>query len=522
MSRIRVVATFALISIALPIIAQVPQERVDLDAIYKIKDEGINRSQVMDIVSYLTDVYGARLTGSPQIKAAAEWAKKKLSEWEVVNVNLEQWGPFGRGWTNEKFTARAVSNGGSFPLIAYPKAWTPGTNGPIEADVVIAVISNDQEFDKFRDQLRGKYVMIATMPDVQAQFQAQGRRFTDEELQTMSTQPVQPPRGGAPGQRGGQGGGRGNAPTFNDRRQKFFLDEGVVATIEPSRGSGGTLFVQSGGGRNLTDPPVTGQVVMSVEHYGRLWRMIQKNVPVRIEMDIQNKFYDQDLNSFNVVGEIPGTDRADELVMLGAHFDSWHTGTGATDNAAGSAVMMEAMRILKATGLKMRRTVRIGLWTGEEEGLLGSRAYVTQHFGDRTDMKLKPDHAKFSAYFNVDNGTGAIRGVYLQGNESVAPIFQAWMQPLKNLGMTTLSIRNTNGTDHLSFDAVGLPGFQFIQDPVEYDSRTHHSNMDVYERIQASDLMKDAVIVATFAYHAANRDEKLPRKPLPQPQRGGR
>src|SRR5205809_6627517 len=201
--------------------------------------------------------------------------------------------------------------------------------------------------------------------------------------------------------------------------------------------------------------------------------------------------------------------------MLGAHFDSWHSGTGATDNAAGSAVMLEAIRILKATGLKMRRTVRLALWTGEEEGILGSRAYVTQHFADRIDMKVKPDHSKFSAYFNLDNGTGAIRGVYLQGNEAVAPIFQAWMQPFKNLGMTTLTIRNTGGTDHQSFDAVGLPGFQFIQDPIEYDSRTHHSNMDVYERVQANDMMRNAVIVATFAYNAANRDEKLPRKPLP-------
>jgi len=229
-------------------------------------------------------------------------------------------------------------------------------------------------------------------------------------------------------------------------------------------------------------------------------------------------FYDGDLNSFNIVGEIPGTDKTDEVVMLGAHFDPWHTGTGATDNAAGSAVMLEAMRILKATHVRLRRTVRLGLWTGEEEGLLGSRAYVTQHFADRADMQLKPDHPKFVGYFNLDNGTGAIRGVYLQGNEAVAPIFQAWMQPFKNLGMTTLSIRNTGGTDHLSFDAVGLPGFQFIQDPVEYNSRTHHSNMDVYERIQAPDMMKNAVIVASFVYLTANRDEKLPRKPLPAPQ----
>jgi carboxypeptidase Q len=515
----RIIAAFFALLLALPIVAQMPQEKVDLDAIYKIKDEGLNHSQVMDTLSYLTDVYGGRLTGSPQIKAAAEWTKKKLTEWELTNVHLETWGPFGRGWTNEKFTARAISPDSRFPLIAYPKAWTPGTNGTVEADVVMAVINTDQDFEKFRGQLRGKYVMMAAMRDVPAEFQAPGRRFTDEDLANISNQQVQAPRGGGPGQRGGAGGGRGNnPPNFNQRRLKFFLDEGVVATIEPGQGSGGTVFVQGGGGRNLTDPPVPAQVVMAVEHYGRIWRMLEKKIPVRIEMDIQNKFYDDDLNSFNIVGEIPGTDKADELVLLGAHFDSWHTGTGATDNAAGSAVMLEAMRILKATHLKMRRTVRLGLWTGEEEGLLGSRAYVTQHFADRADMKLKPDHAKFAGYFNLDNGTGAIRGVYLQSNEAVAPIFQAWMQPFKNLGMTTLSIRNTGGTDHLSFDAVGLPGFQFIQDPLEYNSRTHHSNMDVYERVQAPDMMKNAVILASFGYLTANREEKLPRKPLPAPQ----
>ena len=512
-----IIAALFAFFLAIPIVAQAPPEKVDLDAIYKIKNEGLNHSQVMDTLSYLTDVYGGRLTGSPQIKAAAEWTKKKLTEWELTNVNLESWGPFGRGWSNEKFTARVIAPAGSFPLIAYPKAWTPGTSGVVTTDVVTAVINNEQDFDKFRGQLRGKYVMTTAVRDVPAQFQAPGRRLTDEDLVNLSNQPVQPPRGGGPGQRGA-GGGRGNAPNFNERRLKFYLDEGVVATIEPGQGSGGTVFVQSGGGRNLTDAPVPAQIVMAVEHYGRIWRMLEKKIAVRIEMDIQNKFYDDDLNSFNIVGEIPGTDKADELVMLGAHFDSWHTGTGATDNAAGSAVMLEAMRILKATHLRLGRTVRLALWTGEEEGILGSRAYVTQHFADRTDMKLKPDHAKFAGYFNVDNGTGAIRGVYLQGNEAIAPLFQAWMQPFKNLGMTTLAIRNTGGTDHLSFDAVGLPGFQFIQDPVEYNTRTHHSNMDVYERIQAPDMMKNSVIVAAFAYLAANRDEKLPRKPLPAPQ----
>ena len=517
MKPAKVLSAAILLLFAIPIVAQMQQEKVDLDAIYKIKEEGLNRSQVMNTLSYLTDVYGARLTGSPQIKAAGEWAKKQMTEWELVKVNLETWGPFGRGWSNEKLVAQVVSPS-SFPVIAYPKAWTPGTNGLVAGDAIIAVVNNEQDFNRFRGKLRGKYALITAMPDVPAQFQALGRRYTDEELLGISNQPIQPPRGGGNGQRGGAGGGGGNPANFNQQRLKFFIDEGVAATIEPGRGTGGTVFVQSGGGRTSNDPPVPAQIVMAVEHYGRIWRTVQKNVPVRLEMDIQNKFYDEDPNSFNVVGEIAGTDKADELVMLGAHFDSWHTGTGATDNAAGSAVMMEAMRILKATGLKMRRTVRIALWTGEEQGLLGSRAYITQHFADRQNMNLKPDHSKLSAYFNVDNGTGAIRGVYLQGNEGVSPVFQAWMQPFKNLGMTTLTIRNTGGTDHTNFDAVGLPGFQFIQDPIEYDSRTHHSNMDVYERIQPVDMMKNAVIVASFVYHAANRDEKLPRKPLPRPQ----
>jgi Zn-dependent M28 family amino/carboxypeptidase len=259
-------------------------------------------------------------------------------------------------------------------------------------------------------------------------------------------------------------------------------------------------------------------VTLATEHYGRIWRTLEKNIPVTLQMDIDNKFFDADQNAFNVIAELPGTDKADEVVMIGGHFDSWHTGTGATDNAAGSAVMMEAMRILKVSGVKLRRTVRIGLWGGEEEGLLGSREYVKAHYGDPETMQLKPEHAKFAGYFNVDNGTGLIRGVYLQGNEAVAPIFTQWMEPFRNLGMETLTIRNTGGTDHLSYDAVGLPGFQFIQDEIEYNSRTHHSNMDMYERVQPNDMMRNAVIVATFVMNTANRDDKLPRKPLPKAQ----
>jgi Zn-dependent M28 family amino/carboxypeptidase len=287
--------------------------------------------------------------------------------------------------------------------------------------------------------------------------------------------------------------------------------------------------VQQGGAYNPDGPPREGgfgpawpadvptQIVIAAEHYGRLARTLDKKIPVTVELHVTNTFTEKEPGR-NVLAELPGTDKAGEIVMLGGHLDGWHAGTGATDNAVGSAVMLEAMRILKASGLTMRRTVRLALWDGEEQGLLGSRAYVAQTFADRTTMQLKPAHETLSVYFNVDNGTGAIRGVYLQGNEAVAPIFGVWMAPFENLGMTTLTMKTTSGTDHLSFDEVGLPGFQFIQDEIEYDTRTHHSNMDTYERLQADDVMKNAVIVASFVYHAANREAKLPRKPLPEPQ----
>jgi hypothetical protein len=505
-AALAIVATAA----AVPLLGQ-SQERVDLEAIFKIKDEGLQRSKVMEITSYLTDVYGPRLTGSPNIRKAGEWAIKEMQGWGVVNTKLEPWGPFGRGWSNDRFVAHMTAPA-TATLIGYPKAWTPGANGPVKADAIFAPLNNERDLDNFRGKLKGKFVLTTPARAVTAHFEPEGRRYTDDDLETRARQQVNA--------FGGRGGGRGGpAPDagFAAKRTAFLVSEGIAATIEPGRGDGGTVFVQSGGSRNASDPQTVPQIVMAVEHYNRLVRILDKKIPVTLEIEARNTFYDADLNAFTVVGDIPGTDKADEVVMLGAHFDSWHTGTGATDNAAGSAVMMEAMRILKATGVRLRRTVRIGLWTGEEQGLLGSRAYVTEHFADRTTMETKPAHAKFAGYFNVDNGTGAIRGVYLQGNEAVAPIFKAWMAPFANMGMTTLTIRNTGGTDHLSYDAVGLPGFQFIQDPIEYDSRTHHSSMDVYDRVQAADMMQNAVIVASFVYHTANRDELLPRKPMPKP-----
>ena len=500
---------------SLPLAGQ-SDEPVDLDAVYAIKAEGFGRSQVMELLSWLTDVHGPRLTGSPNLQAAADYTVEQFAEWGLSNIAQEVWGEFGRGWTNERFYAHAIAPQ-AYPLIGYPKAWTPGTGGVVTGEAVLAIIGNDADIEKHRGTLAGKFVLTAPVPDVQALFEAPGRRYTDEQLAGLAAQPDPSRRRGR--RRGGRGG-RG----FAAQRTAFFVEEGVAALIQPGpnprsrRGDTGSVWVGSGGSRNPDDPPVAPQVVLLSEHYGRIVRTLEKDIPVTLELNVQNSFHDDTLDGFNIIAEIPGTNRADEVVMLGAHFDSWHAGTGATDNAAGSAVMMEAMRILKATGLPLRRTVRIALWTGEEQGLLGSRAYVTKHFGDRHTMALEPAHARLSGYFNVDNGTGLLRGVYLQRNEAIAPVFEAWMEPFANLGMSTLSIRNTGGTDHLAFDAVGLPGFQFIQDPVEYSSRTHHTNLDVYDRVQASDMMKNAVIVASFVYHAANRDALLPRKPLPQPQ----
>lgn len=521
-SRRTLSLTLAVFLAVFPLTAQAP-EQVDLDAIYKIKQEGLGRnSKVMETMSYLTDVHGPRLTGSPSIRSAGEWAKAKLTEWGLVNARLEPWGPFGRGWTNDRFYLQ-VTAPVAFPVIGYAQAWTPGTNGQISGEVVIAAINSEEDFETFRGKLKGKFVLTTPPRILRAHFAPEAERYTDAQLAELATQPVPgappaTPAGQFPAAAPPSPQAQRAAQQFNQKRNQFWVDEGVAVLLVEGRGDGGTVFTGGGGNRQPNAPPNIPRVSVAAEHYGRIYRALEKKAAVTMEANIQNTFYDQDLNSFNVLAEIPGSDKADELVMLGAHFDSWHAGTGATDNAAGSAVMMEAVRILKATGLKLRRTVRIGLWTGEEQGLLGSRAYVTQTFADRQTMALKPAHAKFSAYFNVDNGTGKIRGIYLQGNEAIAPVFEAWIKPFNNMGMTTLTPRNTGGTDHLSFDAVGLPGFQFIQDEVEYDARTHHSNMDVYERIQEQDMRQMAVIVASFVYHAANREKLMPRKPLPPPQ----
>jgi len=529
-----------------PILAA--EDRADLAAIYKIKDEGFNRSQVMETLSYLTDVYGPRLTGSPNIRHAQDWAQQKFKEWGLANVHAEKY-DFGKSWYLKRFSAHMVEPNYA-PLIAFPKAWTPGLNGTVKAEVIRVDIATEADFEKYKGKLKGLYVLTQPEREVLAHFTAQGQRHTDEELakMAMAPEPGLAPRFGAPvpsarpaaqAAAAQRGGGFGNQ-AFQRKLMAFYVQEGVAATVEPGRGDGGTIFVASGGDRNPNSPPTVPQVVVAVEHYNRICRILAKNIKVSLEIEYLAEFTPPG-DDFNVLAEIPGTDKKDELVMLGGHFDSWHGGTGATDNAAGSAVAMEAIRILKVLGFQPRRTIRIGLWSGEEQGLLGSRAYVNEHFAsrpappanaDRTSEEfrrsqavpptIKPDQAKVAGYWNLDNGTGKVRGIYLQGNEEVRPIFAAWLAPFKDLGATTLSIRNTGGTDHLSFDGGGIPGFQFIQDEVEYDSRTHHSNMDVYDRIQRGDMMQAAVIMASFVYHTAMRDEKLPRKPMPAPREGGR
>ena len=513
-------ALVAILAMAPPLLSE---ERVDLDAVHKIRQEALQNSKVMDHMFYLTDVYGPRVTNSPGFFSAADWVVKQLGEWGI-KAHLEKWGPFGRGWTFTHFSGHLIEPQYA-PLIGFPLAWSPGTNGPVTGEVTIAVLNAEPDFAKYKGKLRGKIVLVGTGRELQMSLQPLAVRRSDADLAALSQAP-EPPQIGVrlPGAVAADlpdgRGGFGQNQRFQRALNQFLADEGalVVVRLGGGRSEGGTVFGQGAGSRDPKDPVPPPTVVLTPEHYNRVARLLDHKIPVKLEFDIQARFLDDRNDSVNVIGDIEGGRKKDEVVMIGAHLDSWQGGTGATDNAAGSAVMIEVMRILKTLNLRLDRSVRLGLWSGEEQGILGSRAYVAEHFAAREDMKVKPEHAKLSAYFNVDNGSGKIRGVNLQGNDMMRPVFEAWFKPLQDLGAGTIAIRNVGGTDHLSFDAVGLPGFQFIQDPLEYDSRTHHSNMDVYDRIQRGDMMQMAAIVASFVYNAANRDEMLPRKPLPKPR----
>ena len=531
------------------------QETVDLAVVHRIKAEAFQSGKVMDHLFFLTDVGGPRLTASPGQRAAADWAIARLKSWGIDSARSEPWGRFGRSWQLKRFAAHQLTPTYA-PLHGVPLAWSGGTRGPVTADVVLAPV-----FERFEDSLRadparvaarvqeyakqkrgtlaGRIVLIEPLRELPPATAAALSRFDDADLAKLAAapepEPLPPlewpvtklPDDPKERQRVLSTLPLEAAEDYWTRQTRawdplwtFLREEGVPAVLVNDaygRDAGGTLFAEQAGFWRAGSPVPPPVVVLAAESYGRIARLAQQQHPVRLELEVAVEMQEEDRDAANVIAEIPGGTRADEVVMLGAHLDSWHSGTGATDNAAGCAVILEAMRILKALELPLARTVRLALWTGEEQGIYGSRAYVKTHFADPVTMRREPEHEKLAAYFNVDNGTGKIRGVYLQGNDMVRPIFESWLAPFADLGARTLTIRDTDGTDHLPFDAVGLPGFQFIQDPVDYSTRTHHSELDVYDHIQSADLMQASAIVASFVYNAANRSDKLPRKPLPKP-----
>jgi carboxypeptidase Q len=502
----------------------------DQAAIDKIKSEESQHSKVMDIAFHLTDVSGPRLTSSPGFFRAANWAKSELEKMGLSNVQLEPWGDFGKSWEQEKCYV-AMTAPYYVPLVAIPRAWTGSTPGKksITGDIVIIKAQDTTELLQYAGKLKGKIVMTWSTTQLKPSFEPDGRRYADSTLEKMANAAPAAPGGGNRNRPQGDSVQRRamqNRFAVQRKMTEFFNQEKPALILSMNQsGNDGTVFVSSGGSfaRDAVIPPAS--VMLSSDDYLRLQRLVDAGTPVQIEAEVRTKFFDDDIKGYNVVAEIPGSDPAlkDEVVMLGGHLDSWHGATGATDNAAGCSVMMEAVRLLQATGLHPKRTIRIALWSGEEQGLFGSRNYVKNHFADPATMELKPEHAKVSAYYNLDNGSGKIRGVYLQGNRQVADIFRGWLTPFNDMGAKTLTISNTGGTDHLSFDAVGIPGFQFIQDELEYDTRTHHTNMDTYDHLVPDDLKQAATIVAAFVYNTAQRNEKLPRKDLPKPagnQRG--
>lgn len=528
-------------------------EDVDLAVVHRIRAEAFERSKVMDHLFWLTDANGPRLSGSPGFRAAADWAVGTLKQWGAANAGLETWGSFGRGWSVSRFSAHMLEPAYA-PLPGVPKAWTAGTKGPVAGAVVYAPLFTKEEppsawdvdalaarirryADEHNGKLRGKVVLFDTARELELPKEAAGRRYEPDKLAAVAEAPelgppvpYEWPITRLPADAKQRARLMASLPLevmaelwerpehLRDPLNAFLRDEGVLAVLTTdNRGDGAIVFAENAGSwrpGSPTPPPV---VVLAPEPYSRLARLVEHGIPVKVEVELQARFHEDSLDGVNVVAEIPGGSKRDEVVMLGAHLDSWHGGTGATDNAAGSAVVLEAFRILKTLGLPLARTVRLALWSGEEQGIYGSRGYVKRHFADPLTMAVQPEHAQLAGYFNIDNGSGKVRGVYLQGNDMVRPIFQAWLAPFQDLGATTLSIRNTGGTDHLSFDAVGLPGFQFIQDPLDYGTRTHHSNVDVADHVLPGDLMQASAVLASFVYNAATRPEMLPRKPLPPP-----
>ena len=537
-----------LVLLALPAL---PQERVDLGIVDRVKAEAFEHSKVMETLRNLTDVRGPRLTGSPGFEDAARWAIGELNGYGLEKVHLEKWGPFGRAWSLEQSSLELIEPRYS-QLTAVPLAWSASSNGPVTGELVLAPLRGS-----FRDgpkkyqeamqayrarwagKLRGKIVLLSEPKVPAPQSNPLFRRYSAAELADMANAPA--PAGKLAARRldelewpedpAEMGKFFSSLPNMLmeqlydlydqavAERGEFFAREGVAGVLmEDERAHDGMLFSEAAGAFKAASTPAPPTFVVTAEQYNRIARLVDKKTPARVRLSLKATMSDRDVDGLNIIGEIPGGDRKDEVVMVGAHFDSWHSGTGATDNGAGSAVMIEVVRILKALNLKLDRTVRIGLWGGEEQGLFGSRAYVKEHFADPKTMQVTAEFAKLSGYFNLDNGSGKIRGVYLQGHEAMRPIFESWLAPFRDMGVTTVSIRNTGGTDHLSFAAVGLPGFQFIQDPLDYGTITHHSDMDTWDHAVPEDLMQASAVIATLVYQTATRKEMLPRRELPKPE----
>ena len=502
----------------------------DADVVNQIKQEGMENSQIMNYASWLTDVYGPRLTNTPNLLRAQHYTMEVFEEIGLSNVHLHKWGPFGTGWELKRFSFHAQSPHAYMPVIGYPKAWSPGFDEIQKGQAVYLDIQSPADYDRYRGQLAGKFVLIEEPVAAEPNWNPLAARRSVENLLQLANATRIPPRPGV-------GGGGGNAAVLARaqaayERAIFLMDENPIAIIDQSyRGWGGQVAIS---GATLPADPSLGwaqrprphqidaptpvpQISLAREHYGRIFRLLEKGIPVEIEMELEVAFQREDLYGYNVIADLPGTDPElkDQVIIIGAHIDSWHTGTGATDNAAGTVVMMEVMRILKAIGVEPRRTIRVALWSGEEQGLHGSREYVEEFYGrndENGNFVAGPEFDNFSAYYNIDNGGGQVRGIYLQGNDNVRSLFRTWLIPFADWDASTVTFANTGGTDHLSFDRIGLPGFQFIQDMLEYSTFTHHSNMDTYERLVEEDLKRTAVIVATFVYHTAMLDEQLPRK----------
>ncbi|MDO7849498.1 M20/M25/M40 family metallo-hydrolase [Hymenobacter sp. M29] len=514
MNKLMLLTLAGTLATAAPAQAQTA-EKLDAAALAKIRDEGMNRSQVMQTAFYLTDVNGPRLANSDGLKRANEWTKAQLAKYGLANANIEAWGDFGRGWDIEKSYV-AMTAPYYHALVGIPKAWTPSTPGPVRKQVVVMKAATEADLAQYKGQLRDKIVVMSVAAPLKPATEGAIRRYSDEDLKKMAEPAAASTR---PTPDATMLASRKAMVAMRTALADMLVSEGAAGVLSARGGIYGTFNTSNGAPYAADAKPALPEIETAPEDQLRIIRLVEAGVPVEVEMETKTRFQTQDLKGYNVVAEIPGTDKKlkSEVVMLGGHLDSWHAATGATDNAAGCAVMMEAVRILKASGLKPRRTIRIALWGEEEEGLHGSRGYVKNHFADPATMQLKPEHEKLAAYFNLDNGAGKIRGIYAQGNEAAAPIFQQWLAPFADLGASTVTLRNTGSTDHIAFDAVGLPGFQFIQDGLDYFPTTHHTNQDTYDRLIADDLKQASVVVASFVYDAAMRDQKLPRKPLPAP-----